>query len=83
MTNIDTLLFVTEMKGTRISGGGGGHLMPSWKKKKECKFCSLNKHSFKNKQCNNNRLVYFDVLLTVHLSIILVINQLDAQNLAL
>jgi len=26
---------------------------------------------------------YFDVLLTVHLSIILVINQLDAQNLVL
>ena len=28
-------------------------------------------------------LVYSDVLLTVHLSIILVINQLDAQNLLL
>ena len=27
--------------------------------------------------------LYFDVLLTVHLSIILVINQLDAQNLVL
>jgi len=29
------------------------------------------------------RPVYFDVLLTVHLSIVLVINQLSAQNLVL
>jgi len=28
-------------------------------------------------------LTFFDVMLTVHLSIILVINQLDAQNLVL
>lgn len=28
MTNIDTLLTVTEMKGTRISGGGGRQDIP-------------------------------------------------------
>ena len=30
-----------------------------------------------------NKRIYFDVLLTVHLSMILVINQLDEQNLVL
>jgi len=30
-----------------------------------------------------NNLKYFDVLLTVHLTIILVINQLNAKNLVL
>jgi len=32
---------------------------------------------------NNYTLHFFDVLLTVHLSIILAINQLNAQNLVL
>jgi len=31
----------------------------------------------------NNFHTFFDVLLTMHLSIILVMNQLDAQNLVL
>jgi len=40
---------------------------------------SLNDNVANEKQWNPD----FDVLLTVHLSIILVINQLDAQNLLL
>jgi len=37
----------------------------------------------RRRQTFENRAIYFDVLLTVHLSMILLINQLNARNFVL